>query len=453
MMWSDEQALALDAVFHALNQSGIPWLVLRNYEGLPQDNRSKDIDLGLEKLSIPSVVDNICSVLKLHGFDRAFVQSYQYVCCCTFFKTVGAGVVSIKIDLLDGFVWRGAQIFDFKDIYSSRVVYRDFWVPNEVDDAVMLWMKPLLTGGIIKERYVADIMKVCMRNPDQFRERLERSFSRSLVDAVWPAISLGKLSETVPYKASLARDAWVQAFLRAPSRTLTACIDHFFSEIIRRSKRIPGSFIAVVGPDGVGKTTFIHLLQKQLACVLVKDIEDIQVNHFRPHLLPNIKQIFSGRANVTPVEEFSNPHRAKPASGISSLFRLMYYWLDYLLGYWLVNRRKCARGGVLVFDRYFYDFVADPRRSRISLPKWVRKIFLRMTPQPDIVFFLDCNADVVFARKQELSRNEIERQLNEYRQMVSEFPEKFVRLNAQQAPEISCGNAVKELVIRSFRRI
>lgn len=452
MTWSHEHAAALASVFEALNRSGIPWLVLRNYEGLPEENRSKDIDLGLEKKDINRTVATITKALAPHGFSRVYTQFFQYVRCCTYFKVSDTVATSIKIDLLDGFAWRGAQIFEFKDLYSARVPYRDFFVPSDVDDGVMLWMKPLLTGGIVKQRYAEDIRRVSDSHPVQFRERLNRAFSRPIADEVWPLIEQGCLLATVPYKRRLAHAAWLQAARQAPARTLAATMEHFYSEIARRSRRNPASLLAVAGPDGVGKTTFIELLQSELARVLVKDLDDIEVKHFRPHILPNIKQLLSGKKYDVSNEEFSKPHRAAPASAPSSLVRLAYYWADYLLGYWLVNRRKCARGTVMIFDRYFYDFIVDPRRSRIKLPTWLRKLFLYMTPQPDLVFFLDCDAEIVYARKQELPKEEIERQLSEYRKLAAAFPGRFVQLDARQAPDISCRQALRELVLRSFPR-
>ena len=452
MTWSDEQAKALASVFEALNRSGIPWLVLRNYEGLPEENRSKDIDLGLEKKEIDRAVATITKALASHGFNRVFMQFFQYVRCCTYLKVSDTEVISIKVDLLDGFAWRGAQIFEFKHLYCARVRYRNFFVPSEVDDGVMLWMKPLLTGGIVKEHYADDIRRVSASHQVQFRASLNRAFSRPIADEVWPLIEQGRLLATVPYKRRLAHAAWLQAVRQAPCRTLAASVEHYYSEIARRSRRNPASMLAVVGPDGVGKTTFIELLQSELARVLVKDPHDIEVKHFRPHILPNIKQLFSGKKFDISSEEFSKPHRATPASAPSSLVRLVYYWADYILGYWLVNRRKCARGAVMIFDRYFYDFIVDPRRSRIKLPTWLRKLFLNMTPQPDLVFFLDCDAEVVYARKQELPKEEIERQLNEYRKLVADDPKRFVRLDAIQLPEITCRQALRVLVERSFPR-
>jgi thymidylate kinase len=452
-MWSSEQATALSAVFDALNQSEIKWLVLRNYEGLPEVNRSKDIDLGLEKENMTRAENIITETLLVHRFDRLYKEDFQYVRCLTFFNVGEDRVLSIKVDLLDGFVWRGAQLFEFGQLYSSRVPNKVFFVPDPVDDGVMLWMKPLLTGGFVKTRYVDDIQRVSSSYPEQFRERMLSTFGQTLTDEVWPLIQQGRLAETIPYQHRLAWTAWLRAVFHSPIKTLIFSLSHLISEIVRRASRKPASLISVAGPDGVGKTTFINLLKQELARILVKDPESIQVTHFRPNILPNIKQLFSGRKYDASTEEFTKPHRATPASPPSSLVRLTYYWLDYLLGYWLVNRRKCTRGMVMIFDRYFYDFIVDPRRSRINLPTWVRKLFLHLTPQPDLVFFLVCDADTVYARKQELSQEEIARQLCEYRKLGAAYPKRFVCLDANLNTDEVVRKALFEIVTRSFQRM
>ena len=225
-------------------------------------------------------------------------------------------------------------------------------------------------------------------------------------------------------------------------------VEYLLYGLRNRSRREFGTMLAVVGPDGVGKTTFIDRVCEDLPRVLVKDAGAIRVQHHRPHLLPNLKRLIRGRRSDPSAEEFSRPHRAKPAGAVSSFFRLVYYWLDYLLGYWLRIRPQCMRHNVVVFDRYFYDFLVDPRRSRLGLPFWIRRLFLRLTPQPDLVFFLDCDADIVYARKQELELNEISRQLEAYGELARRDPGRFVLLDASRTPESSFTTAVKILVDR-----
>jgi thymidylate kinase len=357
--------------------------------------------------------------------------------------------VSLKIDLLDGFVWRGAQVVDFADLYARKLPCADFFVPGPIYDGFMLWIKPLMTGGFIKEKYRDDISLTIKTYPDEFRRLLNKTFGSNTGATVWPYLSQGDLNETIPYQRKLCHSAWLAALRNSPVQTLLATIEHVYREVVRRSVRPRGSMISVIGPDGSGKSTFIDLLQGELSRILVKERRDVCILHFRPNLFPNLKKLLAGRKYDEREENFTSPHRAEPAGVVSSFFRITYYWLDYLLGYWLRLRNRCVAGKVYIFDRYFYDFIVDPLRSRINLPKWLRMFFLRMTPEPDIVFFLNSDAAVIYARKQELVPEEIDRQLYAYRWLVKRSP-RFVTLDAGESPEELCKSAVRRLIENSF---
>ena len=47
MKWTDKDAKIFAALAQRLNDSGFQWIVLRNYENLPVENESKDIDIAI----------------------------------------------------------------------------------------------------------------------------------------------------------------------------------------------------------------------------------------------------------------------------------------------------------------------------------------------------------------------------------------------------------------------
>jgi thymidylate kinase len=453
MTWEKLHAKSVADYFTSLNEARVPWLILRNFVGLPGQNRGKDVDIIIPRDSIDRAIGLLLHVMKANDFRYYEHQRFECIWCFTFYTGTANRPESIKIDLLYGFVWRGAVVVDAQELLMSSVLHNGIRAPSVSMDGFLLWLKPLMTGGFVKLKYKEDILAALASRPSEVQQLLFDKFGCALSARIWPLLSAGKLEATVPIARKLRVAVWSRALLNHPLRTIGSTTEHFLREIRRRLTRPPASIFAVVGPDGVGKTTFINHLTNELARVLVKDGDSVVIQHFRPNVLPNLKKLLSGKRYDPLQEEFSQPHRAKAAGATSSLLRLIYYWSDYVLGYWLVIRPRCARGNVVVFDRYFYDFVVDPRRSRISLPSWLRKTFLLMTPQPDLVFFLDCEAETVFARKQELTLEEIERQLGEYRKLASDFPERFVRLDAHQPPEMSCRQALTQIVERSFLRV
>jgi thymidylate kinase len=66
-----------------------------------------------------------------------------------------------------------------------------------------------------------------------------------------------------------------------------------------------------------------------------------------------------------------------------------------------------SRGELIVFDRYYYDYLIQPG---ISLPHWLISSGFRLIPQPDLIFYLKNNPAVILSRKAELTKDELERQ-------------------------------------------
>ncbi len=84
---------------------------------------------------------------------------------------------------------------------------------------------------------------------------------------------------------------------------------------------------------------------------------------------------------------------------------------------WLRGLAAASRGGVLLFDRYHGDLLVDPRRYRYGAPLGWARLASRLMPQPDLVLFLDAGPDVLLARKQEVSREGLERSRQRYREL------------------------------------
>ena len=68
------------------------------------------------------------------------------------------------------------------------------------------------------------------------------------------------------------------------------------------------------------------------------------------------------------------------------------------------------RGGLVLIDRYYYDFLIDQRRYRLQVPQWLVRLGLAFLKKPDLVLLLDAPADVLQSRKQEVALTETRRQ-------------------------------------------
>jgi thymidylate kinase len=82
------------------------------------------------------------------------------------------------------------------------------------------------------------------------------------------------------------------------------------------------------------------------------------------------------------------------------------------LGYWCKVRWQIAKGHLVIFDRYYYDYYMDKVRYRLSISDSVLNFFSWFIPKPDVTFLLVGNAQVLYERKKEISVEEIQEQMD-----------------------------------------
>ena len=93
---------------------------------------------------------------------------------------------------------------------------------------------------------------------------------------------------------------------------------------------------------------------------------------------------------------------------MKSILKLAWLWFNWWLGWWR-GLRNASRDGLVLFDRFHGDLLIDPRRYRYGGSLWLARLASRLMPQPDLILYLDAPPEVLLARKQEVSREALER--------------------------------------------
>lgn len=178
------------------------------------------------------------------------------------------------------------------------------------------------------------------------------------------------------------------------------------------------SSIALFGPDGSGKSAVADLIEKRCEAAGVK----IFRMHWRPGFLP----YRSNTANKNSERCFNEPHITKLRRGPGAWLVFLYVVIDFLLGYLFLIRPKLKKGIAVIYERYYYDILMDQKRYGLCIPASVRWGMARLIPVPDTIVLLDAPAEVLRARKQELSYAEIERQRQEMKEYFRGFDNSLV---------------------------
>jgi thymidylate kinase len=236
-----------------------------------------------------------------------------------------------------------------------------------------------------------------------FGDRIENKLSGGVNADAWSEVE----AQTWAMRRALV---W-----RAVSRRPMATLATLWADLRRLTGRLrhpPGLTVVLLGPDGSGKSTVAKAVQVSLSSTF--KVDKSLVLHWKPIVFFRRRRL--GGPPTT------NPHGSKPRNGLGSLAALGFHWLEYFLGGMLEILPVRFRNGLVLFDRYFYDFEVDPRRFRLALPwHWPLRMF-RALPAPDLIFLLDVSPETMLARKQEVSLAELQRQREAFRSVVSRLP-------------------------------
>lgn len=208
-----------------------------------------------------------------------------------------------------------------------------------------------------------------------------------------------------------------------------------------RIRRKTGLFVVFLSPDGGGKTSVARAVLQRLAT----NFEKTKYLYWRPGVLPEIRDLV--RLRFRPKEARTNfePHGRKDQGRMVSYFRFFYYTFDLILGYFKLGYLKYV-GTLIVMDRYYYDFLIDRKRYGFNISDRLPKLILKIIPKPDIVFYLDNSSRNLHSRKQELTLNELERQIQMFRRLITKLPHSYTINTDKSLPAVV--DEVCALIIR-----
>ncbi|MGY6743732.1 MAG: hypothetical protein ACXIUQ_13415 [Cecembia sp.] len=195
----------------------------------------------------------------------------------------------------------------------------------------------------------------------------------------------------------------------------------YIMDTIKAPFQKKGLILTFSGVDGAGKSTVIDHTKVELEKKLRRKV--VVIRH-RPSIFPILSALTYGKEKAEKRAANSLPRKGKNKSIISSLLRFAYYYTDYLIGQFHVYLRYKSLGDIVLYDRYYFDFINDSLRSNIHLPKWLTKAGYRLLLKPNLNFFLYADAPVILSRKKELDISAINQLTQEYLQLFQELDNK-----------------------------
>lgn len=415
----------LSWLFRQFDIARISYCVLRNYQQLPDSYPGSDIDILVASHQLHAVDKILCysarhfDLMLLPIIRRSYVHNYRFT------TSPRPNSFSLIIDIHINEEVYGLIYFRGDQLLRRRRLFNGFYIPDPLDEAIILWFSSYLAGGFIKSRYENTILRVMAANQEEFFARLSSILGERLS---YKLIALSETPIGLGTTLSCRRRVLCTLALKSLQNYRFYQIRnslHFFTREVALRLHPPGVLIVMIGPDGSGKSTVAASCFSLISPIFHSDKS--QINHWRPGYLPPLRNLLRPSRWATDYQTpITNPHSSKPSGKFLSFLRLLYYLGDFTIGYWLKTRKLLEKNALVIFDRFYYDFLVDPLRSRINLPSWVPKLFLLFLPKPDATIYLDASPEILYSRKPELPLSELYRQVSAFRDILPTLPNPII---------------------------
>ncbi len=426
----------LTTFFNFLNKNG-EYAVLRNFEGLPAHNNSRDIDIVIEPSTYRRLKSDLIELIEKEGWKIVtYLNSDRlitWVCACV------DGDSRTEIVQFDFFFHTsifGVTLLEAKDFLKNRQFNGAIYHVDKEYEFLDKYMYDRAVGVAYPEKY------------RKTREAVENSSEvKRVLKKVFGSNSINECDKTSGKKLLL--NALKQNLCSNPFRTVSRMLKFEYYHIRNYVRSNTGFSVGFTGPDGSGKTTVIDQILERLAPVFRTAHK---YYHFRPALFGNLGEVAHSAGLKKEVDrDYSNPHRGGKTGALSSFARLLYYSLDYIVGYFVKVKSVTRITRVVIFDRYYTDIICDSRRSRIYLNYkflyWFGKLFI---PSLDYNILLTARSETILARKRELDEEGI-RRINERIDYLAD-KKGYKKILNEQTPEVAVAGILNYIFDNQHRK-
>lgn len=386
-------SLLLTKIFALLNDTA-RYAVLRNHEGLPDRNPGRDIDIAICPQDFYTIRPQLITLInKYHWKIVHYLKNDRATSLvCAHLDTEG-NISSIQLDFALRPTIYGLTLLNYNDLLNHRAFNGKVYYANPTYTFLDKYFYCRALGTQYPAKY--DHIRQEVSHNHIVMQTIDKRFGTSSLE------ECDRMSKRAVIKSLLYSNIKQEKL-----GLIYNCLRFQYYYLKNYFCSNTGFTIGFTGPDGSGKTTVIDLLRHGSGDIFKKAHF---IYHFRPSLLGNLSDIAQSSGVKKEVDRnYNNPHRGKKTGKLSSLLRLIYYSIDYILGYFLKIKTTTRHQYFVIFDRYFTDIICDSRRSRINLStKFLYTFGKLFIPSLDYNILLTAKTDTILARKQELDAQSI----------------------------------------------
>lgn len=297
----------------------------------------------------------------------------------------------LQIDLLYRLIRKNLIYLPNREVRANKQIVHGISTYSDLTMLEHVWLYHVLNGSGLSAKYL------------RFYSNLPEARRRFLLDYLNAKYGthFTEVAQMAIYTHAL-RQRLLAHLRRLPENRPISCLRHTFWYLWDTARDLMhprGRIITFSGVDGAGKSTileaFADILRRRYR-------QKVVVLRHRPSLLPILSAWIYGKEKAETRSVQKLPRQGRNKSKWLSLLRFAYYFIDYLIGQFYVLLRYKMRQYIVLYDRYYFDFIVDARRTNLELDEWLPRWLYRFLFKPDLNVFLYAEPRLIRARKQEL---------------------------------------------------
>jgi thymidylate kinase len=375
----------------ALDDAGVAWCLLRGVTG------GEDVDVLIAQADAHLAV----AVMREQGLLR--LPAYGRGTHMFFLGLDPATCSWVEFDLVTDLTF--GRHFEVRTATGAACLARrrrenGVWLPAPADEFWALLLHCLLDKGALAQRHVrrlGDLAGSASLDSPLVRSAPELGFAALLGDA-----KAGRWASLAERGPAVLR-AWWRAHPLDVCRAYAGSATLRLVERVLQAWRRRGSSVALLGPDGAGKSTLASGLEAW--------------SYFPA------RRVYMGLW----------PSVERPRGPLTAVLRVarrpFTVWRRYLAAL-----RHRALGRLVIFDRYVYDALLPPRPPYVRLKRWYFRMLSVLCPPPHLVVLLDAPGTVLHLRSGEADPGALEADREQYARLAQRIPH-LVRVDANRPPD------------------